>query len=321
MALRDLAFGKYLKDPSELSAAINQSLWVTFVTCAVIFSLSFLSLSVLAKDKITFLQKLKKPGALWAVVQLSFLCGFIYLGIIFAIKQLGATLAVLIDCGVGSIAIAMLGFRKPIDKSNDKPTGNEKSNKYRFLIGLLICLLGITVLAVTLAVKNERNFKYAGILLLIFAILTPVASAYTDSLKQWLLKPENAGFTRSEILAARFLPATIIIYLIAAYRTHPLPQLEKPYFVVIIAIIGGWIPLMLLCTGLGKTSMEKLAPWEILIPTLVFTINMITDPTKWKLISLSGAVLVLLGAAISLFTKSKSDATPTKVDACPAKNP
>lgn len=278
-AFRDLGLGEYLD--KEVQPDRTHLLWRAFTVCAVILILS--SVYALVSKQRSLVKKLMTPGAMPKVIMLGLLCGGIYLGIIYIFSRLGAGLGGLLDYGVGPFAIAIVGWVMFKEKLTTD-----------FRAAFLICLLGLLILVIT-----TKAFWGTGILPLVIAVITPVASALSDGYVKWLLDEKNAGLTKGEVLAVRFLPAVLILYAVAAITSgSPIPQINKPLETVAIAGVGGWVPLMLLCTGLGIAGMKKLAVWEITIPAFTFSITLFLRPEHLGF-TILGAALILLGVVIS----------------------
>jgi len=279
-AFRDLAFGE--RFGPEAKTDLNHRLWITFTTCAVILILS--TAHVLVSKQHSLMKKLMRPGVLRKVITLGALCAGIYLAIIYLFAELGAGLAGLLDNGFGTFVIAIVGWLM----FKEKLTTN-------FFAAFLICLLGLVIL-----MAYNEGFKGVELPVLVIAIITPVASALSDGYVKWLLDEKNAGLTKGEVLAVRFLPAVLILYVIAVtYSKSLVPQMNRPYEVVAVAAVGSWIPLMLLCTGLGMSGMKKLASWEISIPAFTFFFTLSIRENNAEPLSILGAVLILVGVLMS----------------------
>lgn len=286
-AFRDVMLGE--RFGPEMDSDKSHYLWITFATCAVILILS--TVHVLLSKQHSLMKKLRMPGAMFRVIMLGLLCGGIYLGFIYTFSKLGAGLGGLIDNGLGPFIIALVGWLM----FKEKLTTN-------FFVALLISLVGLSILMIT-----TKEFKTAGFLVLVVAVVTPVASAYSDGYVKWLLDEKNAGLTKGEVLAVRFLPAVLILYVIAAtYSKSLVPQMNRPYEVVAVAAVGSWLPLMLLCTGLGIAGMKKLASWEISIPVFTFLITLTIRQDHATPLAMLGAALIVAGVVMSekkIFTR------------------
>jgi drug/metabolite transporter (DMT)-like permease len=77
-----------------------------------------------------------------------------------------------------------------------------------------------------------------------------------------------------------------------------MPQIDDPFKTFTVAMVGGWVPLMLLCTGLGIAGMKKLAAWEFTIPAAVFLGTLHRHPEHMG-VPILGAIFVLSGIVIS----------------------
>jgi drug/metabolite transporter (DMT)-like permease len=276
LAFRDIATELFL---STQTATKEKTLWLSFAVCGTILTLSCVRL--LASGQFGLLKKLMTPGALRKAITLGLLSGGIYFGIFFIIGQLGAGVAALIDAGLIPLATATVGalmFKEKLSAD--------------FYGAFLVYLLGITILMVT---RNE----YIPLWLLGIAVLPPVASALSDGYTKWLLDEKNAGLTRDELLIVRFSPAALVLYALASATSNSLiPQIDDPLKTLAVAVAGGWIPLMLLCTGLGMAGMKKLAAWEFTIPAIAFLGTLHRHPENVG-VPMIGALLVLSGIVIS----------------------
>lgn len=260
-------------------------LWITFITCTIILLLSIMY--VLVRRQFGIIKKLRVPGAISRAIKLGLSCSLIYIGIFYLIYRLGAGLHGILDYGIGPLAMTIVGvimFKEKITSS--------------FIVAFLVCVIGVIILMLTIG--DFRDWW-----LLPVAILVPVLSAVSDGWKKWLLN--EAEFTNAEVLLIRFLPAVPLLYVFSALTSGSIvPQVYNPSKVlpatIIIAVFGAWLPLMLLCTGLGKAGMKKLAMWEFLIPVITFFGTLHLHPayleTKYPIL---GAVFVLAGIVISEF--------------------
>lgn len=276
LAFRDVATELFL---ATQTATKEKTLWLSFAVCATILTLSCVRL--LYRRQSGLFKKLRTPKALRKATLLGLLSGAIYFGIFFIIGQLGAGVAGLIDYGLIPLATATVGalmFREKLSAD--------------FYGAFLVYLLGITILMIS---RNESIPLW----LLGIAVLPPVASALSDGYTKWLLDKRNAGLTRDELLIVRFSPAALVLYVLASATSESLvPQIDDPFVTLAVAVAGGWIPLMLLCTGLGMAGMKKLAAWEFTVPAAVFLGTLHRHPENLG-VPMLGAILVLSGIVIS----------------------
>ncbi|PYS92781.1 MAG: hypothetical protein DMF64_07955 [Acidobacteria bacterium] len=276
LAFRDVATELFL---STQTATKEKTLWLSFMVCGTILTLSCIRL--LVRGQLGLLHKLMTPGALRKATTLGLLSGGIYFLIFFIIGQLGAGVAGLIDYGLIPLATAVVGAMMFKEKLSAD-----------FYGAFFVYLLGITILMVS---RNE----FIPLWLLGVAVLPPVASALSDGCTKWLLDEKNAGLTRAELLIVRFSPAVLVLYVLAAGTSGSLmPQIDAPFKTLAVAVVGGWVPLMLLCTGLGMAGMKKLAAWEFTIPAVVFLGTLHRHPENVG-VPMVGAILVLSGIVIS----------------------
>lgn len=276
LAFRDVATELFL---STQTATKEKTLWLSFVVCGTILALSCIRL--LLSGQFGLLKKLRTPGALRKATTLGLLSGGIYFGVFFIIGQLGAGVAGLIDAGLIPLATAIVGAMMFKEKLSAD-----------FYGAFMVYLLGITILMVS---RNE----FIPLWLLGIAVLPPVASALSDGCTKWLLDKKNAGLTRDELLIVRFSPAALVLYVLASATSNSLvPQIDDPFKTLGVAVAGGWVPLMLLCTGLGMAGMKKLAAWEFTIPAVAFLGTLHLHPENVG-VPMVGAILVLSGIVIS----------------------
>jgi|GEM_PF-5547216 len=292
LAFRDVATELFLSTQTETK---EKTLWLSFAVCGTILTLSCVRL--LFGRQWGLFKKLKTPGAPRKAMVLGLLSGGIYFGIFFIIGQLGAGVAGLIDYGLIPLATAIVGARMFKERLSAD-----------FYGAFLVYLIGITILMISC---NESIPLW----LLGVAILPPIASALSDGYTKWLLNEKNAGLTRDELLIVRFSPAALVLYTLAAVTSEsPMPQIDDPFKTLAVAVAGGWVPLMLLCTGLGMAGMKKLAAWEFTIPAVAFLGTLHRHPEHMG-IPMFGAALILSGIVISewkliskLHVKEKSTA-------------
>lgn len=276
LAFRDVATELFL---STQTATKEKTLWLSFAVCGTILTLSCIYL--LVNGQMGLLKKLMIPGAMRKATMLGLLSGGIYFGIFFIIGQLGAGVAALIDAGLIPLATATVGavmFKEKLSAD--------------FYGAFMVYLLGITILMIS---RNE----FIPLWLLGIAILPPLASALSDGYTKWLLDKKNAGLTPAELLVVRFSPAALVLYVLASMTSKSLmPQIDDPFKTFTVAMAGGWVPLMLLCTGLGIAGMKKLAAWEFTIPAVVFLGTLHRHPEHMG-VPILGAIFVLSGIVLS----------------------
>lgn len=253
--------------------------WFTFTVCAAI--LIFSSIYAIYTKQYGLLNKLKTPGALPRALAFGAVSGGIYLGIFFLIGKLGAGVWGLIDYGLIPLATVIVGvvmFREKLTID--------------FFGAFFVYLIGLVLLYNT---HGQIDLKYVGV-----AILIPIVAALSDGWAKWLMKEENAGLTRSELLVVRFTPAVILVYIVAVYSTGSyIPQLDHPLKVITVGIIGGWLPLILLYIGLEISELKKLAVWEFMIPVTTFFGTLYLHPEHLNVPIIGAALLILMGIVIS----------------------
>lgn len=125
------------------------------------------------------------------------------------------------------------------------------------------------------------------------AVLSPIGTSISDATTKWLLSPSGGNMTRSELLFVRFLPATVLIGILI-FATGGEIHLHSAELSIPLAIFGGFLPLWLLCTGLGRVALTKYAVWEFLIPAVAFFTTLPLHPEHLTLKTTSGAIVIIL---------------------------
>src|SRR5439155_8542405 len=123
--------------------------------------------------------------------------------------------------------------------------------------------------------------------------------ASMDGLTKWLMTEDGGNLTRSELLFVRFVPASAVLAGYAFVFGDGVRIVAKTEAVT-AAVMCGFVPLWLLCTGLGRAGMQQLASWEFVIPGLAFfgTLHARFEQNGQPL-AVAGAVLVLAGMIVN----------------------
>lgn len=271
IAMRDISAELLLnEDPVSLAFLVSS----VIVALSIIMVLVSLSLGDL-------LRKLKKPQTIWRAAVLGCMSGAIYGGLFYLIDHMGAGLFNLIDYGLIPIVTAAIGIFFFGER----------------LRGELILASGIYVLGLVFLMWGREMFGYS---LIFFAIFCPVATAASDGFTKWLLDPEKGALSRPQLLIVRFFPAAVALALFAEWGTGKGIEIENWSMSLFVAVAFGWAPLWLLCTGLGRAGLAKLATYEFVIPGIAF---FGTLPWRWeenaRLFPIVGAILVLLGMVVA----------------------
>jgi drug/metabolite transporter (DMT)-like permease len=202
----------------------------------------------------------------------------VYLVTFEMIGRLGAGLFDLFDYGLAPILTGALGvmlFRNLLTP--------------RLLFAALAYAAGIFLLF--------WGNQTAGWFWLAVALPSPVGTAVSDATTKWLLSEGGGNMTRAELLFVRFLPATALIgawILATGGEIH----LHSAGASVPLAVFCGFLPLWLLCTGLGRAALTKYAVWEFLIPAVAFFATLPLHPEHLTLKATSGAVVIIVAVAL-----------------------
>lgn len=129
------------------------------------------------------------------------------------------------------------------------------------------------------------------------ALLSPVGTAASDATTKWLLSEEGGNMTRAELLFVRFLPATVLIG-VWILATGGEIHLHSAMASIPLAVLCGFLPLWLLCTGLGRAALTKFAVWEFLIPAVAFFATLPLHPEHLTLKATSGALVIILAVVL-----------------------
>ena len=129
------------------------------------------------------------------------------------------------------------------------------------------------------------------------ALLSPIGTAISDATTKWLLSPDRANLSRQELLFLRFLPATVLIG-VWINRTGGNIHIHNSGIPILLAVVCGFLPLWLLCTGLGRAALTKYAVWEFLIPAVAFFATLPVRPENLRLTTAVGALVILLAVVL-----------------------
>jgi hypothetical protein len=123
-----------------------------------------------------------------------------------------------------------------------------------------------------------------------------MATAASDGFTKWLLT--EGGLSRSEMLLTRFLPGLPVVGAVAYFQEGGV-GLARYHVAIPVAVVCGFLPLWLLCTGLGKSALSRYAVWEFLIPAIAFFGTLRWHPenrTAWLVV---GALLMLMSLVLN----------------------
>jgi drug/metabolite transporter (DMT)-like permease len=272
IALRDVISERFFPEDSACLA---------FLVCTVIAGISGL-MTILGHHSTTLGQRLREPSVLRAVLALSVMATAIYAVTFYMLSIQTAGPFDLLDYGIAPLLTAAIGFVRL-----GEPLGR------RFAVSVALFVAGMLMVAI----GREHARTAMSLTWLAIAMVSPVATAISDAASQWLLKVPQ--LRREEVLFCRFAPASAIlfVYIITA---HPGGlHLDKGVAGLFVAVVLGFGPLYLLCTGLGRAALSQYAAYEALIPALVFFGTLPMHPGNRTVTAVIGAVLVLFGAIIS----------------------
>lgn len=265
IAMRDVAAEVLRESPESMALLI----------CAVIATLAGAATAVSGSAS-SLLGKLRRPPVRYRVVALSAMTAVIYWVTFEMIGRLGAGDFALIDYGLAPILTAGIGF---LFFAGEQPG-------MRVAVAMLLYLVGLWLMM--------GHQPHSNLLLLAVAILSPLCTAVSDALTKWLLT--NGRLERSELLFVRFAPACLVLAVVAS-RAPGGPHINNWGWSLLVAAFMGFLPLWLLCTGLGRAALNRYAVWECLIPALAFLATLPFHPEHQTVIAATGAGLII-GAVI-----------------------
>lgn len=286
IGLRDVGSEWILRyKPSEEAACL------AFVICATITVLSLLLL-LLERGLPELLRKLSSPRVMSRVAVVSISASVVYYVTFKMVgdNRIGAGLFNLFDYGLSPILTGVLGiviFRNIL-------TPRLLAATVIFVVGILLLYRGT---------DTSGDWSWVAV-----AVLSPVGTSISDATSKWLLSPEGGKMSRAELLFVRFLPATALIgiWIVANGGTI---HVHHPTATIPLAIFCGFLPLWLLCTVLGRSSLTKYAVWEFLIPGVAFFGTLQFHPENLSGWRITGA-LVIASAVVSHELKLPSRLKP-----------
>lgn len=194
------------------------------------------------------------------------------------IGKLGAGVFDLFDYGLAPILTGALG----IVVFHNLMTSRLLFAALGYVIGIFLLFWG----------NQTAGWAWVGI-----AVLSPVGTAVSDATTKWLLSEKGGNMTRAELLFVRFLPATVLIGTWILARGGEI-HLHFAGSSLPLAVFCGFLPLWLLCTGLGRAALTKYAIWEFLIPAVAFFATLPLHPEHLTLKTISGAVIIILAVVL-----------------------
>lgn len=248
-----------------------------FLICLTITTLS-LFLIILRRGLRELLSKLLNRRILLRVLLVSVSAAVVYLVTFEMIGRLGAGLFDMFDYGLAPILTGALGIM--LFRNEFTP---------RLLFAALAYAAGIFLLF-----WGHQTVSW---MLLVIALLSPVGTAISDATSKWLLSEHGGNMTRSELLFVRFLPATVLSggwILATGGKIH----LHSGAMSIPLAVFCGFLPLWLLCTGLGRAALTQYAVWEFLIPAVAFFATLPLHPEHLTLKATSGAAIIIIAVVL-----------------------
>jgi drug/metabolite transporter (DMT)-like permease len=248
-----------------------------FLICLVVTALSLFFI-VLKRGLRGLARKLLDPRILPRVLLVGASAAVVYLVTFEMIGRIGAGLFDLFDYGLGPILTGVLGvllFQNVLTR--------------RFLLAALAYAAGVFFLFWG---SQAVSWLWLGV-----GLLSPVGTSISDATTKWLISEDGGNMSRSELLFVRFLPATVLIgmWILA---TGGGIHLHYAGFSVPLTVICGFVPLWLLCTGLGRAALTKYAVWEFLIPAVAFFATLPLHPEHLTLKTTSGAGIIILAVVL-----------------------
>ena len=261
----------FRKQPDEVAACF------AFTICATITTIAFV-LILIRGGLPAMLRKILNRQVLPRVVIVGISAAVVYLVTFAMIHRIGAGLFNLFDYGLAPLLTAALGIVF---------LGNTLTR--RMLLAALAYVAGIFLLF-----WGNETFGWAWIGI---ALLSPIGTAISDATTKWLLSPDRANLSRQESLFLRFLPATVLIG-VWINRTGGNIHIHNSGIPILLAVVCGFLPLWLLCTGLGRAALTKYAVWEFLIPAVAFFATLPVRPENLRLTTAVGALVILLAVVL-----------------------
>lgn len=275
VAGRDIAYELFLnKSPAGISFAF----WV----CATASVLSCGWLVIRGELRSLFNRVFQKRIFLASVV-LGFMCAVIYVTTFIAIEYIGAGMFNMLDWGLAPVLTALIGIW--YDK--------DIISRPRILFSLTLYIIG--TIGLYSASGEMQSF---GPIILLFALLSPVFTAISFPLQRWLMENNEGPLTEAQVTFVRFLPATVVIFLYEYFVNGSFPEVVAPFKLFSVTIILGFIPLILLCYALVKSSLSRFAVWLFGIPALAFFGTLHIYPNHQKIVPIISSFIILTAILI-----------------------
>jgi hypothetical protein len=134
---------------------------------------------------------------------------------------------------------------------------------------------------------DMSGFTYVAI-----AAIIPMMTAASDGITAYLRK--DAKLEATEVLLLRSAPAAVLLAAYCVVTTGNV-NVVKSGEALFAAVLCGFVPLWLLCTGLGHSALQSFASWLCIVPAIAF---FATLHLRWEQnghpIQIAGAVLILV---------------------------
>lgn len=275
------AIGIALRDIISERMFPKDSACLAFLVCSMIACISGLMV-IFGTQGTTLRVRLQDRGVLKTVLVLSVMATAIYAVTFYMLSLQTAGPFDLLDYGFAPLLTAAIGFVR---------LGEPLSRRFFYSVAMFAAGM------VMVAVGREHETTPLTLGWLGIALISPFATAISDAVSQRLLQVEK--FRREEVLFCRFAPAAAILYVyIIAFHKGGL-HLDKGVIGLLLAIVLGFGPLYLLCTGLGRAALSQYAAYEGLIPAFVFFGTLPWHPGNRTITAIMGATLVLLGVVVA----------------------
>jgi drug/metabolite transporter (DMT)-like permease len=270
-----------------LSATISGVAFAFSTTSSIAAAAAF---TVSARRQVVSITSLLKDRHVCrCAIALGLLSAVIYAVTFVMIHLVGAGLFNLVDYGLTPLLTATIGaafFRERLAT--------------RYFISAPIYVVGVCLLF--------RPHGIAAIHYVAVIALSPIATACSDALAKSLLQMRMSPH---QLLLIRFVPAAVILGIFLAVLPRvglsqaPPPLLDFTWLLP-IAFILGYLPLLALLTGLKTQALTSLAVWELCIPALAYITTVGNRGGFGRPTELCGAILILCAAGIA------QDIIPTK---------
>lgn len=204
----------------------------------------------------------------------------VYVATVFGIQSLGAAAFNLIDYGAMPIFTLLTGvvFLR------------ERISRWR-VVGAIVGLAGFVLL--TLGPSNLSVVKWNRI-----GVLLAIVSAVSTSLSSLYQKQQVAfGLHPDEVLLFRFpIPAVLMASWLVFH--HDSVQVAALPGILLVALLGVFLPLLLMCFGLTRSSLSHFSSFLFLIPLFTFILGPLLVEGEWDKLT---DQRVMVGIALILF--------------------